>query len=528
MLPTEPAADRLEADVLTFDRRSFLAAVMAFGAGTALMSVGLGPAAAAPGGVIRFGIGDSFAGEKLDPATVQNGGSLELVAVIYETLVRRGPDWTFKPWLAESWTLSDDAKTWTFTLRKGVLFHDGSPLTTKDVVYTIKRHLDETLGSALQKRLSASFTPDGLEIVDDHVFKINMTRPDTLLVESFSRFIIGIIKEGTVGEVDVSTAVGTGPFKLTAFAPGEAWEVERFEGYWMEGVPAAEKIQCVYIPDQSAKVQAVTSGAMDIVDGVDAAVLKDLKTDPSVRIAFLPNAQYWGIFLSQEAKPFDDVRVRRAIKLAVDRKLILDTVYQGNGTITPDVPVPPGDPIFPEAMGDGAQDIEAAKALLAEAGYPDGIEFELFTSPLLPGMVDLAVVFAESVKPAGIKVSVNQWPTSTYWDQIWLKRPAYVDYMNRRNAHDAMDLTFANGSPYNGSKFDPDGALRAAIEAAIGEPDKEKQVTLYKAALTRVAMESGTVIPCYVHQHSVLNAAVAGNPYEWEMPRSLFALAKEA
>lgn len=528
MLPTEPADSRPIPDVITMDRRGFLAATLAFGASAALTGLLAGRAEAATGGIVRFGIGDSFAGEKLDPATIQNGGSIELVQVIYETLVRRGPDWTFKPWLAESWELNETATAWTFRLRKGVKFHDGSDFTAKDVIYTIKRHLDEPLGSALYKRLSSSFTADGLELVDDHTFKINMTRPDTLLVESFSRFVIGIIKEGTVGDVDPSTAVGTGPFKLTAFAPGEAWEVERFEDYWMEGVPPADKIQCVYVPDQSAKVQAVKSGAMDIVDGVDAAVLKDLKADPSVKIAFLNNAQYWGIFLSQEAKPFDDVRVRRAIKLAVDRKLILDTVYQGNGTITPDVPVPPGDPIFPTELGDGAQDIEAAKTLLAEAGYPDGIEFELFTSPLLPGMVDLAVVFAESVKPAGIRVSVNQWPTSTYWDQIWLKRPAYIDYMNRRNAHDAMDLTFANGSPYNGSHFDPDGSLREAITVALGEPDKAKQDALYKAALTRVALESGTVIPCYVHQHSVLNAAVAGNPYEWEMPRSLYVLAKEA
>lgn len=505
------------------DRRSFLGGSVLLAA----LAAGVRPTAAATGGVLRFGIGDSFPGEKLDPVTVQNGASIDLVQIVYETLVRRGADWTFEPWLAERWELSADARVWTFFLRKDVVFHDGTPMTAKDVVFTIKRHLDEANGSGLYKRLSASFGPDGLEIVDDHTFKIVMTRPDTLLVESFSRFIIGITKDGTIGDVDPATAVGTGPFKVSAFVPGEAFEVERFDGYWQPGVPTLDKIQCVHIPDQNAKVQSVVSGAVDIIDGVDAVVIKDLLTNPDVRVAFLPSAQYWGIFLSQEAEPFKDVRVRRAIKLALDRKLILDTVYQGQGTITPDVPVPPGDPLFPDDL-DGAQDIDQAKALLAEAGFPDGIDFELFTSPILPGMVDLAVAFAETVKPAGIRVSVNQWPVSTYWDQIWLKRPGYVDYMNRRNGHDAMDLTFAAGSPYNGSHFDGDGTLRAAIEAALGEPDRAAQITAYKAALKRVALESGCVIPCYVNQAMVLNKAVSGNPFAWEMPKALALLAKDA
>ena len=162
----------------------------------------------------------------------------------------------------------------------------------------------------------------------------------------------------------------------------------------------ADLLDPQWTDEHAERAAYVVSGAVDLIDPVDSVLVKQLSANPKVRVEPLPSAMSWAIFLDHKVKPFDDVRVRRAIKLAVDRKLILDTVYQGLGVTTPDVPLPPGDPMFPSDLGDGAQDIPGAKKLLAEAGFPDGIAFTLYTSPILPGMVDLAVTFAESVKPA--------------------------------------------------------------------------------------------------------------------------------
>ena len=513
------------------DRRQLLLGSAAAGAGGLLSAIASCPALAAEkrGGILRYGFGDTNPGEKMDPATAANGASIELMQIIYEPLVRRGKDWKFSPWLAESYELDKNENVWTFHLRRDVKFHDGSPLTAKDVVYSLSRLVDEKVGASLRARLKGSFDGNSLEAADDYTVKIHMFRRDTMLDQPLSRYNTGIIKAGIVPTADPATAIGTGAFKIKSFEPGQSWQVERFAGYWQQGVPLLDGIQCINIPDQSAKVQSVVSGAVDLIDPVDSVIVKQLAANPKVRVEPLPNAMSWGIFLDHKVKPFDDVRVRRAIKLAVDRKLILDTVYQGLGVTTPDVPLPPGDPMFPSDLGDGAQDIPGAKRLLAEAGFPNGIEFTLYTSPILPGMVDLAVTFAESVKPAGIRVTVNQWPAATYWDQVWIKYPTFVDYNYRRNAHDALDLAFAKGTPYaSGVNFDLDGKLREFIDKALVESDPAKQTEMYKEALRKVALESGVIIPCFLSRNFTLNKSAQGELFKWEMPAAYSLLSKEA
>lgn len=511
------------------DRRQMMLGAVAAGGSGLLSALASLPALAQQkrGGILRYGFGDSDAGEKLDPARIKNGAGIELMHVIYEPLVRRGKDWKFYPYLAESYELEKDSNTWIFRLRKNVKFHDGSPLTAKDVVYSLGRLLDEKVGSSVRARLKGSYKPEGLEAVDDHTVKIHMLRRDTMLDQPLSRYNCGIIKAGTEPMTDPASAIGTGPFKVTGFEPGQSWQVVRFNDYWDKTLPYLDGIQCVHIPSQTAKVQSVVSGTVDLIDPVDSVVIKELKKDSRVRVEPLPHAMSWCIFFNHRIKPFDDVRVRRAIKLAVDRKLILDTVYQGLGVTTPDVPLPPDDPMFPDGVGDGAQDIPGAKKLLAEAGFANGLEFTLYTSPILPGMVDLAVTFAESVKAAGIKVTVNQWPAATYWDQVWLKYPTFVDYNFRRNAHDALDLAFAKGSPYAaGVNFDDDGKLREFIDKALVETDPAKQTQMYKDAMRRVALEAGVIIPCFLSRNFVLGKNVKGELFKWEMPVGYNELAK--
>ena len=255
-------------------------------------------------------------------------------------------------------------------------------------------------------------------------------------------------------------------------------------------------------------MRSLIAGAVDLIDPVDSVIVKQLSTTPKVEVQPLPTAMSWCIFLNQKVKPFDDLRVRRAVKLAVDCKLILEAVYQGLGVTTPDVPLPPGDPMFPTDVGTAPK---------------------TFQRPILPGMVDLAVTFAESVKAAGIRVTVNQWPAATYWDRVWIKYPTYLDYNNRRNAHDALDLVFAKRTPYAaGVNFDEDGKLREFIDKALVETDPAKQTEMYKRALRHVALESGVIIPSFLSRNCTLGKNVKGQLFEWEMQASYFLLSKDA
>ncbi|MDI5930013.1 ABC transporter substrate-binding protein [Rhizobium leguminosarum] len=511
-------------------RRSFLMTASALSGLAVMAKLGIVSAMAqdaSRGGVLRFGIGDAVASEKLDPAIASNGSVTQLAPCVFETLLRRAPDYSLLPWLAEKWEANEDFTAWTFHLKPDIKFHDGSVMTADDVVYTFTRLMDESVGSSLRGRLLASMRPEGLKIIDAKTIKLELIKADTLLPEVFSRSpYAGIIKKGSKPALTPASAIGTGPFKVKSFVPGKSWELVRNDVYWVTGYPYLDGVQCALIPDQTAKAQAVISGAVDLTDGFDAAAAKKLADNPNVRLDLMKNFLFYGFFIDRTVKPFDDVRVRKALKLAMDRDQILKSAFQGYGDTTPDIPVPRSDAYFPPNAPAGTQDIQGAKALLAEAGYPNGIEFELFTSAVRPGMVDMAVLLAESAKAAGIKIKVNQWPTATYWDQVWGKKPAYIDFIGRRSVHDVLDVAFAKDGRFNGSKFDQDGTLRQEIEAALREPDAEKRKSKYQGALLRVANESSVPIPLFIHLISVINKSIGGDPQAFGEPFSIFALWK--
>lgn len=479
------------------------------------------------GGTLRYGTSDSRSSERLDPATATNGSSTLITQLIFETLVIRDPNLVVSPGLAESWSLSDDGLSWTFKLRPNVLFHDGSAFTADDVKWSLSRILDEKTGSPSRGRLLASFDADGIQVTDNLTLTIRTKRVDTLLPLALTRSYCAVVKNNTSPLASIASAVGTGAFKVKSFTPGQAWETSRWDKHWQDGYASLDSIQCVAILDQNTRVQAVKSGAVDIVDGIDPVILKKLALDPSVTLARMPAYLWYGIFLDETVKPFDDIRVRQAIKHALDRNLILDVVYGGFGSVSPDVPVPNFDKLFPSTATLPSYDIAKAKALLSEAGYPNGLEFEVFTSDAATGFVNLAVVFGESLKAAGITIKINQWPKETYWDQVWGKRPAYIDYMLRRHAHDTLDAAYVKGAPFNGSKFDGNGTMRSAIDNALAERDEGKQAIAYKALLAEAATQSGVIIPAFIDRTLVMHTGVEGNPFATEDPIALGSVWKK-
>ncbi|MBD9641782.1 ABC transporter substrate-binding protein [Ensifer sp. ENS07] len=509
-------------------RRQLLQATAAVATTSLIWGSDVAFAAPTKGGTLRVGWGEVQAGEKLDPISAKNGASMPLVWTIFEPLVRRKPDFTLEPCLAESWEYDAKALEWTFKLRQGVKFHDGTEFGADDVFYTLSRHMDPAAGSAMHSRYVQSFDFSGVTAPDAHTIKIKLKKPDTLLPFGFTSWYASIVKKGTVPTTEVETAIGTGPFKLVSFEPGQSWEATRNDDYWNKDVVYLDGIQCIGIPDQNAKIEAVLSGAVDVVDRINPAKAKELVGNSEVRL--MPQRDYVAMLINHDAsqKPFNDQRVRAAMKLAVDRQMILDTAFYGLGSTTPDVPVPQSDASYPPDMPVNKPDIAKAKALLAEAGYSDGFAYDVYTSPAFPGMVDLAVIFAENMKAIGITVNVIQWPVETYWDQVDMKMPSYVSILGRRLAHDALDVGYAKGGIYNGSKFDSDGKLRELITEAMGEPDQSKQKEMYAAALRRVGEESAQIIPVYAHQNYLVHRSVEGTIFVVDEPASLAPLSKKA
>jgi peptide/nickel transport system substrate-binding protein len=463
------------------------------------------------GGMIQATFSDASTKENLDPALSTLSNDSFYTGQIYEALTVADTEWNVHPVLAEKWEPNEDATEWTFTLRQGVTFHDGSPFTSKDAAYSISRLVDEEFGSPLFSRLEASLAKDGIQAPDDATLVLSLKRPDSLMPLALSARHASIVKDGTT-EVSQETALGTGPFKIKSFQPGRGWEVEKNPDYWEKGLPYLDGIRGVVVGEQSTKVQSVTAGESHIADPIDYSAASTVEGAGGAGLLEFKGATYLLIAMDQTKEPFTDERVVDAIKMAVDRDRVLQAVYQGYGDVTADVPVPPNDPFYPTDLS-AEQDIDGAKQLLADAGYADGIDVELITSASYGGMVDLAVAFQQVVADAGIRVKIKQWSPDTYWDQVWLVKPMYVSYYTRRHPNEILSVTYASNAPWNEAKLKND-RLDELLAEGLRTTDEEEQTSIYQDALREVADKHGTSIPAFVSKLWVKKNNVRGEELE--------------
>jgi peptide/nickel transport system substrate-binding protein len=457
------------------------------------------------GGILQIAISDTGGPkENLDPAVQTNVNDGIYTDLLYDALTVADENFEVHPVLAESWEPNADVTEWTFKLRQGVTWHDGKPLTSRDAAYSISRQLDEKLGSGIYDRLSQSLDKEGIQTPDDATLVLRLKRPDSLIPLTLSARQARLVQDGTK---DFSKGIGTGAFTLKSFSPARSWDLQRNERYWDEGFPLLDGVRGVVITEQSTKVQSVVSGESHVSDNIDFSAAATVRGNPNVELLEFKNATYLLVAMDSTKPPFDDERVRMALKIAVDRERLIETAYQGYGEPTSDVPVPSTDPFFPDEVGIREQDVDQAMQLLADAGYPDGIDVELITSQAYGAMVDLAVAYQQVVEPAGIRVKIKQWPADTFWDQVWLVKPMYTSYYTRRHPNEALSITYTSNAPWNESKL-KSKELDDLVAKGLATTDEEEQRQAYQDALTIVANEAGTSIPAFINRLHVAKKSV--------------------
>lgn len=449
------------------------------------------------GGTLRFALSDAAATEKLDPALSFTSNDAIYCGHIFESLTTTDTQWNVKPALATGWKANDDATEWTFDLRQGVKFHDGSPFTSKDVVFSLKRLLVKDLGSSMFARLSPSLEASGITAPDDKTVLLTLKRPDSLIPVALALRNAKIVKDGT-DKFTVATAIGTGPFKLKSWTPGRSWSLEKNPDYWQKGLPYLDGVTAVIVPEQATKLQSVASGQNDLTDAIELSSISTVENNPNIDLARLENRQSWVFAFDHTAKPFSDERVMTAIKLAQDRKKILATVLQGTGSVTGDIPIPTDSQFYPEGLTTET-DVEKAKSLLAEAGYPNGIDIVLNTSGVAAGMVEMATAFQQVMKPAGINVKLKQWPTSAYWNKGWMQTSAFQDYWNSRHPADILSLFYRSDAVWNEASY-KDPAFDKQIDAVFATTDPREQRTLIQDAFKVAAEKVPYAIPVFAPQ----------------------------
>jgi peptide/nickel transport system substrate-binding protein len=468
-----------------------------------------GPAAAADENCVKI-LGYESSGEKqsMDPASLYSGDDAYHIFATYNRLVDLDDDFRPVPALAESWQSSADGRTWTFHLRPGVTFHDGSEFDAADVVYTFKRLFDPKLPTGAKQALTF-LEPDGIGIVDAMTVTFTAKGPAAELPTLLANRYTNIVPDGAKAEELRLRENGTGPFVQEEFSPGGPMRVLRKNArYWKPGLPKAECLRITVAPEAVAAVSALKSGEADLALNVDPSVIYTLKDNPGIQLLRTAASNSMTVSMWTDTPPFDDKRVRQALKLVVDRQAMLDAVLVGYGEAAADNPVPVGSPAS-FATDAPAADVARAKQLLAEAGHPTGLRLDMFTAESVPGMVRMAEVYAQMAAAAGIQITVNVTPADSYWDDVWLKKPLVTSSWSMRPPVEALSYPFRSSSDVNETHWknaDYDRLL-AQADATV---DAGERLKLYQAAGKLLAEEGGIVIPMFVHQVLALRKGCSG------------------
>jgi peptide/nickel transport system substrate-binding protein len=455
-------------------------------------------------------LGYEWSGEKqsMDPADMHSGDDAYHTFAVYNRLVDIDDNFNVLPELATEWSVSPDGLTWTFKLRSGVKFHSGKDFTSADVVYSFKRLLDEKTGSGARAVLEF-LDPAGITAPDASTVVFTTKKPVVELPVLITNKFTNIVPDGATGETLRLHEDGTGPFMQEQFEPNAPVRILRKNpNYWNAGQPKADCLRITVSQEAVAAVSAMKAGQVDLMLNVDPSVISSLKDDPSVQLLETAASNSMTISAWIDTKPFDDVRVREAMKAVVDRQAMVDTVLLGFGEPGADNPVPIGSPASYTKEAP-KQDIARAKELLAAAGYKDGLKFDLYTAEGVPGMVLMAQVYAEMAKAAGIEINVIVTPADSFWDDVWLKKPIVTSAWSMRPPGEGLATAYTQTAKWKETHWErPDYdamLLKANTTVDAGERNK-----LFQQTGELLAKEGGLVLPMFVHQVLALRKGCEG------------------
>ena len=371
----------------------------------------------------------------IDPDFTAAGTHAEAMKHIYDSLIKSGNNLELEPGLATSWTAIDDS-TWEFKLRPGVKFHDGSDFTAEDVKFSIER-IPRVAGpnptTIYVRRVK------GVEIVDPLTIRVKTDGPAPNLPNDFIRlFVVSHIaakdysdssEKASEGFNSGKAAIGTGPYKFVSWTPKEQLVLERFDGYW-GGKEPWDKVIRKELPNDAARVAQLKAGQVDLIARIPASDVPTLEQDSKLTIVRQDSVYLFNIAFDFRDKspqisakdgsplpknPFTDPKVREAFDLAIDRETITEIAMEGMGTVQSQLVTPNIFGYNPDVKPTKS-DVEKAKALLAEAGYPDGFKVIFsFTNDRLPGDKDAGTTIAQMLTAIGIQVEANAQPGAVYF-----------------------------------------------------------------------------------------------------------------
>ncbi len=440
-------------------------------------------AAAGKGGTLRVSMAVQ---EMTDPATFDWSPKANVSRQFVEYLTITGPDKVTRPNLAEKWEASDDLKTWTFKLRKGVKWNNGDDFNADDVVFNFERWLDPATGSSniglfasmvdetegADGKKMKSMTAGAVEKVDSHTVRLHLNRAELSIPENLYNYPTAIVHRRFSDEGgDLSkNPVGTGPYELTKYSVAERAELtKRKSGYWGGDVSLDKIVYFDHGDDRNAALGALASNQVDLVFELNIDQVDVIQSLPNVQMFEAVTAQTGVARMQMTQAPFDNPKVRQALQACIDHQKVLDLAYRGKGSPAEDHHVAP---IHPEYFKLPAlkQDFEKARALLKEAGHPNGIKVSIDVNNNAQWEVNAVQAMREMWKAGGVDVTINVMPGAQYWE-VWTKTPfGLTSWTHRPLGVMVLNLAYRSGVPWNESKYD-NPAFDMALDEASGVLD---------------------------------------------------------
>ncbi|ARF16913.1 ABC transporter substrate-binding protein [Sporosarcina ureae] len=436
----------------------------------------------------------------LDPSRVTEGETFKVTVNLFETLLNFGEqDTTVQPGLAKEYDTSEDGLTYTFQLEEGVKFHDGTDFNAEAVVKNFERWANGDADTfPYYNSMFGGFKDDEDHVIEsvkadgDSTVIITLKRPQAPFLKNLamSMFAISSPEAFEKGDDEYErNPVGTGPFKFVEWKPNETITIEKNEEYWQEGLPKLDRVIFQAIPDNSARLNALLSGEIDLADGINPADGVKIEDHDALQLFERPsmNVGYLGLTVTRE--PFDKKEVRQAMNYAIDKQSIIDSFFEGRAEVAKNA-MPSSISGYNDDVEAYAYDPEKAKELLKEAGLEDGFEMELWAMPVprpyMPDGTKVAEAIQSNLADVGIKAKIVSYEWATYLDKASKgEADAFMLGWTGDNG-DADNFLYVlldedNIGSNNYTYFKNDETHKLFLEAQT-EVDEDKRIELYKQA----------------------------------------------
>ncbi|MEJ7773632.1 MAG: ABC transporter substrate-binding protein [Nocardioidaceae bacterium] len=439
------------------------------------------------GGNFRLGVTGGGAKDIFDGQNIITKPDQARLVSAFETLLTFDDDYQLtKDGLAED-VVADSPTQYTISLRKGIEFHNGKTMTADDVVYSLQRIATEENGLT-GFAATATFDVAGIKKVDKYTVRLPLKSPDSTVPQTLASYTFGIVPVGY--KAFPSDQIGTGAYKLKSFTPGQESVSERHPNYWRESY--FDTVTITNFADSTAQVNALLGGQIDAMTDVPTSQVKVLESNSMVPL--ISKTGGWvPLCMAIDMAPFDDNRVRQAMRLIVDREAMIQQIASGYGFLANDL-YAPFDPGYNDSLPQRTQDIDQAKSLLKAAGA-EGLTVDLNTTNGAAGMVSLATVFAAQAKEAGVTVNVKNIPN--YYGDQYLKLAFSVDFWGTRGYLNQVQQGSLPSAPYNETHWPPksgEGSNFASLyQQALAATDEAKRNEL-QMEMQRLEYENGGYI----------------------------------